>query len=594
MKIGDHVTGYPIQWKKSSMPSNTLACLNGLAEDARRRHVLGHDVKIRLYTLDETSERIRPDLIAATIRREGGRALIALVGVQSNQFPHAVDLGRQFLAHGLPVCVGGFHISGCVAMLPQLPDDIRTAQEMGISLFAGEAEEGRLDQVMRDAWEGRLAPFYNHMNKLPVLAEQPTPLLPMELVERIDGQYSCMDLGRGCPFQCSFCTIINVQGRESRYRSADDVERIIRQNAARGIRRFFITDDDFARNQNWEALFDRMIALRESEFPHLGFTLQVDTQCHRIPGFIEKAARAGVQHVFLGLENINPDNLIAANKRQNKITDYRLMIQQWRAQGVITLAGYIIGFPGDTRESILRDVEIIKRELPLDILEFFMLTPLPGSEDHKTLLGKGVWMDPDMNKYDVNHRVVHHQKMSDAEWEKAYLAAWRGFYTPDHMRTILRRAAAGGARDIGMLSHMILHFSSSIAFEGIHPLEAGFLRRRFRGDRRWGMKRETMLFFYPRHFVLSLVTLARYWLAHRRLQKTLQEVMTAPDRQSYMDLAITPPRDEEFETLELYQATSGGREALARKRRGDSVRAAVGLASLTRNDAPMPAQPALH
>ena len=130
--------------------------------------------------------------------------------------------------------------------------------------------------------------------------------------------------------------------------------------------------------------------------------------------------------MFIGLENINPDNLIAAKKRQNKITEYREMLQKWRDHGAITYAGYILGFPGDSKESILRDIEIIKRELPLDILEFFFLTPLPGSEDHKVLWQKGVWMDPDMNKYDLNHRVSHHPKMSDAEWEDAYRAAWAG------------------------------------------------------------------------------------------------------------------------------------------------------------------------
>ncbi len=113
-----------------------------------------------------------------------------------------------------------------------------------------------------------------------------------------------------------------------------------------------------------------------------------------------------MRRVFIGLENINPENLIAAKKRQNKITEYRVMLQKWRDHGAITYAGYILGFPADTKESILRDIEIIKRELPLDILEFFFLTPLPGSEDHKVLLAKGVWMDRDINKYDLNHRVV--------------------------------------------------------------------------------------------------------------------------------------------------------------------------------------------
>ena len=76
------------------------------------------------------------------------------------------------------------------------------------------------------------------------------------------------------------------------------------------------------------------------------------------------------------------------------------------------------------------------------MLEFFILTPLPGSEDHKVLWQKGVWMDPDLNKYDLNHRVTHHSVMSDAEWDDAYRAAWESYYTPEHMRTILRRAAA--------------------------------------------------------------------------------------------------------------------------------------------------------
>ena len=127
------------------------------------------------------------------------------------------------------------------------------------------------------------------------------------------------------------------------------------------------------------AIDDRLIEMREQEGLTLHFLIQVDTLCHRIPNFIAKAARAGCTRVFIGLENINPDNLIAAKKRQNKITDYREMLQQWRAHGALTCAGYIIGFPSDTKESILRDIEIIKRELPLDILEFFLLTPLPGS-----------------------------------------------------------------------------------------------------------------------------------------------------------------------------------------------------------------------
>jgi Radical SAM superfamily len=570
--------GYPIQWFRSAIPSNTLACLNGLAEDARARKLLGPDVELRLHTYDETNRRIRPQQIVQLIRKTGGKALIALVGVQSNQFPRAVDLARPFLAAGLPVCIGGFHVSGCIAMLPELPQDIRDAQALGISLFAGEAEEGRFDGVLRDAWNGKLAPLYNYMDNLPDLHGQPPPILPRKHLRRVSGSLSSIDLGRGCPYQCSFCTIINVQGRKSRFRSPDDLEKTIRENYAQNIKRFFITDDNFARNRDWEPLFDRLIELREGDCPKIGFTIQVDTLCHKIPNFIEKAARAGVRRVFIGLENINPDNLIAAKKRQNKITDYREMLQKWRNHGAITCAGYILGFPGDSKASILRDIEIIKRELPLDILELFFLTPLPGSEDHKTLWKQQVWMDSDMNKYDLNHRVSHHPKMSDTEWEDAYRSAWEAFYTPEHIRTILCRAAASPRGRPGTTLTTLLWFKLVSACEGVHPLEGGALRLKFRRDRRFGLRRENPLIFYPRYVAETAGKAWRYWQVYRECKSILEEVLAAPDRWTYTDLAIAPPRDDEFEVLDLYHATAGGEGALARKSRDDMIRAGTFVA----------------
>ena len=145
------------------------------------------------------------------IHRTGGRALVGLVGVQSSQFPRAVDLARPFLRAGLPVCIGGFHVSGSIAMLPKMPAEMCEAAALGISLFAGEAEHGRLDRVIRDAWDGSLLPLYTYMSDLPPLEGEPAPILPRKHVRRVSGQLSSLDLGRGCPYQCSFCTIINVQ-----------------------------------------------------------------------------------------------------------------------------------------------------------------------------------------------------------------------------------------------------------------------------------------------------------------------------------------------------------------------------------------------
>ena len=486
--------GYVIQWLRSPIPSNSLASLYGLAKDCAERAVLGADVEFEIHVYDETNARIRPTHLARVIERAGA-GMVMLVGVQSNQFPRALDIAAPLRARGIQVAIGGFHVSGTISMLNGVDPDLDRARAIGVSLFAGEAE-GRLDQVLQDAAAAALKPLYNFMDDLPSIEGTPIPLMAAERAQRTAGSATTFDAGRGCPYQCSFCTIINVQGRKSRRRSPDDVEKIIRVNYAQGLRSFFITDDNFARNKDWEPILDRLIRLRQVDKLNIGFIIQVDTLCHKLPNFVAKCALAGVRRVFIGLENINPANLLGAKKRQNKITEYRTMLLAWKSARVITYAGYILGFPNDTLDSILHDIDVIKRELPVDLLEFFYLTPLPGSEDHLKLVHAGAALDPDMNKYDLNHVCTTHPRMSRTEWDRAYKLAWQRYYTIDHIETILRRVASVGANASNAL-FLITWFKGSIDLEDIHPLEGGFLRLKFRRDRRPGRPIEPMSRFYP-------------------------------------------------------------------------------------------------
>src|SRR5258708_10166254 len=158
--------GYVIQWLRSAIPSNTLAVLYGLALDCKERRVLGDDVEIVISAFDECNTHIRPERLARQIGT--GPGLVALVGVQSNQYPRAMDIARPLRAAGIPVCIGGFHVSGCLSMLPEVPDDLKAAQALGVSLFAGEAE-GRFERVLCDARDHTLQPIYNYMSDLPAL-----------------------------------------------------------------------------------------------------------------------------------------------------------------------------------------------------------------------------------------------------------------------------------------------------------------------------------------------------------------------------------------------------------------------------------------
>ena len=118
----------------------------------------------------------------------------------------------------------------------------------------------------------------------------------------------------------------------------------------------------------------------------------------------------------------------------------------------------------------------------------------------------------------------------------------------------------------------MLWFKLMILYEAVHPLEGGAFRMKFRRDRRHGMPLESRFVFYPRYAAETVAKAWRYLAVYRDAKRTLRQVLRAPDRWSYTDLAIAPPRDDELDTLDLYHATSGGEAAVARVRRDDAAR----------------------
>ncbi len=557
--------GYVIQWAKAWIPSNSMACLYAIATDCANRKVLGDEVEIEVDAYDEMNTVVPVDKIAARIKQPGHSGIVCLVGVQSNQFPRAMAIAKRFRAKGVAVAIGGFHVSGCISMLKEPTPELKEAMALGVILYAGEAEE-QFGSFLQDVHAGKAKLLYNYMHDLPNLQGQTIPYLPQRLVKRYDGVLSSFDAGRGCPFQCSFCTIINVQGRKSRWRDADDIERIVRENAEQGITRFFVTDDNFARNKNWEPIFDRMIELREEQGFDITFLIQVDTLAHQIPNFISKARRAGCAYAFIGLESINPDNLVHMKKNQNRITEYRKMFQAWKEAGIVTYAGFIMGLPGDTPATIKRDVEIVQRELAVDVLEFTVLTPLPGSEDHQTLYNKGIWMDPDLNKYDIENVTTAHPKMTREEWQQAYFDVWDWYYSDEHVERLMRRNIAYGIKPV-KIWRTVMQIYGAMKFENVHPQQCGYFRLKDRTQRRPELPRVPALLFYPRYAWETLVKYAgftAYALKIHRMRKRLEKDAA---NKRYSDFAITPVVDAETEHTEMFDLNDSARAAVGKARK---------------------------
>ncbi len=515
--------GYVVRHVLGTLPSNTLSCLNGLTHDAVESGALGA-VKVRVHAFDEAVDRIDPKRICRKLRRQGTKVLVALAGVQTNQFPRAQDLARRFKSEGCDVMIGGFHVSGSVAMAHAIPPECQQMIDEGVTLVLGEVED-RWTGLLQDAAANELKPLYDYLKDLPDLRTKPLPRVSPRLQRKFAVRgYGTIDAGRGCPFNCSFCTIINVQGHAMRSRGAEHIANHIRahynQGKKGGIRHYFFTDDNFSRNPFWEAIFDELIALRQ-EGKAIDFMMQVDTAATRIPRFVEKAAKAGCVQVFIGMESIREDNLLAAAKRQNRVKEYRDSIAKWHEAGMVCHVGFIIGFPFDTYERVMEDVKTLRDELLIDQASFFMLTPLPGSRDHHAAVEAGTPMDPDYNNYDSFRAAWPHPKMSTEEWTRAYKDAWTTFYTFDHMKRALLRQ--NPHTYWGMFKCFMWYRASMI--EGTHPMVTGFFRMKDRLSRRPGFPIEGRWQFFKRrcrenaHITLAyaklLLEMQELWLATR-------------------------------------------------------------------------------
>jgi len=482
--------GYVVRHWRGVLPSNTLAAMYSLTEQVGSSGELGDGVAVRLDAYDETVHSVDPVAIARRHRavRPGDLTVIALVAVQTNQWPRAADLALEFRRRGLPVLVGGFHVSGVLELFPDPTPELQELLDAGVTLVHGEIEE-TWGGILKDALSGRLAPRYD-IHERPGLQDAPLPRIPDHYMRRFAyPNMATVDVGRGCPFNCSFCSIINVQGKKMRYRDPAAIERTVRENWKRGIDYYFFTDDNFSRNPCWEAVFDALIRLREEEGVRIDFMMQVDALAWKIPRFIEKAARAGSSQVFLGMESIRPANLKAAGKTQNKAAEYRTMIETWHRAGIACHVGYILGFPDDTPETIAEDVRDLLEVLLVDQASFFMLTPIPGSQDHLEMVRNKVPVDADPGNYDSFHPVMRHPRMTGAEWLQAYRRAWRDFYSFDAMRRALLRS--NHRTYWGLLKNYLWYRAAMI--EDAHPMITGFLRLKDRTQRRRGFAVEGRL-----------------------------------------------------------------------------------------------------
>ena len=345
-----------------------------------------------------------------------GPTLLALVGVQSHQFHRSLDLAAFARANGVQHCViGGPHPMTC---------DTSELQHRGVSFALAEAEMIWL-QILRDAVRGELAPAYGGDNRWQTTLEAPVliPPAPEDLrryVVSMVGLYPA----RGCPFTCNFCSVIKIAGHRIRSQQIDTTMASLRAAKAAGVKMVMFTSDNFNKYPEAEELLRRMI----EERIRLPLFVQCDTQVAQQKTLIELLGRAGCFMMFVGVESFNRQTLLAAHKAQNHPETYREIVRLCSANRIASHFSNIIGFPADTAAGIREHVSELQAIRP-DCASFYILTPVPGTQQYDDYLRAGWINETNLDRFDGTNPTWRHPALAAAELRTLLFECYRRFYS---------------------------------------------------------------------------------------------------------------------------------------------------------------------
>jgi len=454
------VSGYVDRFRRGLMPNSTVPYIRSMTPDS----VDG--VPVEIYAIDEY---VQTDLAYLDVLRSPDLpTLLAVVGVQSHQFQRALDLAAFARANGVRHCViGGPHPMTC---------DTSALQNRGVSFALAEAELIWL-QILRDAIHGELEPVYGKESRWAEQLHSPVLIPPSK---RDLSRYIAPMLGiypaRGCPYTCNFCSVIKIAGRQVRSQPIEITMESLRKAKAAGVQLVMFTSDNFNKYPEAKELLEQMIA----ENIQIPFFVQCDTQVAKQEELVSLLSRAGCFEVFIGVESFNRKTLLAAHKTQNHPSMYRDIGQLCRKYDIISHFSNIIGFPDDTAGTIREHLHVL-RELNPDAASFYILTPVPGTEQYDDFLAAGYITETNLDRFDATVPIWSHPNLSERELVDLLFLCYRRFYSTPHV--IATGLKALRLRSMGAVGPFVAYLGLPLfcrfeAMRRTHPMSGGLSRVR--------------------------------------------------------------------------------------------------------------------
>jgi radical SAM superfamily enzyme YgiQ (UPF0313 family) len=436
------------------MPNSTVPYLRSMTPDFVGR------LPVEVHSIDEY---VHTDLrYFSLLRRDArGPTLIALTGVQSHQFHRALDLAAFAKKNGCLVVIGGPHVMTC---------DTSPLHGCGLSFALSEAEL-IWDEILNDAANGELKPVYGLARRWQQELQSPVVKPPhkrdlLRYVIPMLGLYPA----RGCPFVCNFCSVIKIAGRKIRSQSVDTTMQSLRLAKAAGVRAIMFTSDNFNKYPDAKPLLNAII----DEKLGLMFFVQCDTQIVRQPEIVELLGKAGCFQMFVGVESFDRETLLAARKGQNRPATYHEIVRMCRAHHIGAHFSNILGFPNDTESSILEHLDELRAMGP-NCASFYILTPIPGTEQYDEFLADGMITEANLDRFDTTCLTWRHPNLQAEQLQRLMYSCYRKLFSMSHFIQNMRdfnyrqpSAFLHAMEQVGMTA-----FKRFCAWKRMHPMSGG-------------------------------------------------------------------------------------------------------------------------
>lgn len=445
--------GFLEQFEKGYMPNAALPYIRALVPASYR------DTAIETITIDEyTSLESYLGLFDVS---HHGPTLLLLVGVQSHQLHRALDIGAYAASRGCMVVMGGPHPMTC---------DTAIMHGRGISFVQSEGETV-MPEIIADAIDRQeLAPIYGANKRWEENLNPPVPYMP----ERSEmTRYFMPMLGiypaRGCPYKCTYCSVIKIAGRRVRTQPLETTIATLRAARAAKIRVVFFTSDNFNKIPKVKEICQAIIDAKV----RLNYFIQCDTKIVDDPELIELLGKMGVSQMFLGVESMSLETLKSVHKMHNRPVKYAEIVRMCEAASINTHFSMINAMPDDTVESAEHQLQEILRINP-SMASFYTLCPIPGTEQYDEFKQQGLILEKNLDRFDGACPTWNHPHMSWAEQDALFSKCYRDFYAEE--RANQYTSVGNQMTNEFMLDYA--RFARACAGSGDHPMSGGFGRQR--------------------------------------------------------------------------------------------------------------------